>query len=56
MKNNKEIAEYVLKSFAGILLVFVILTITAYATTTQLNEQKKQVEQKCHNIPSCLWI
>ena len=32
--------------FSGILLVFVILTITAYATTTKLNEQKKQVEQK----------
>ena len=46
MKNNKEISEYVLKVFSGILLVFVILTITAYATTTKLNEQKKQVEQK----------
>ena len=46
MKNNKEMSEYVLKVFSGILLVFVILTITAYATTTKLNEQKKQVEQK----------
>ena len=46
MKKNKEMVESLLKLFAGILVGIIVLTLTVYATTNKLTEQKKEVEQK----------
>lgn len=46
MKKNKEITEYLLKFFAIILSCILLLTLTVVYATTDLNKQKKEVEQK----------
>ena len=46
MKEKKKSLEYFLKLFAGVLVVMLFAITAVYATTTDLNKQKKEVEQK----------
>ena len=46
MKEKKKNLEYFLKLFAGVLVVMLFAITAVYATTTDLNKQKKEVEQK----------